>query len=86
MMFCDWKLYICGDNGLKFFGKGPQILLYGVERLGSLHQAAAEMCIRDRAMPTPRRMLPVCFLPCFSAQPISAAVSYTHLDVYKRQQ
>lgn len=43
MMFCDWKLYICGDNGLKFFGKGPQILLYGVERLGSLHQAAAEM-------------------------------------------
>ena len=43
MMFCDWKLYICGDNGLKFFGKGPQILLYGVERLDSLHQAAAEM-------------------------------------------
>lgn len=42
-MICDWKIYICSDNGEKFFGKGPYELLLNVKKYGSLNKAAAEM-------------------------------------------
>ena len=37
------ELRICDEAGQRFFGEGPRQLLEGVERLGSLRAAAAEM-------------------------------------------
>lgn len=37
------KTYLCDDEGQVFFGYGPMLLLEGVERSGSLNQAAKEM-------------------------------------------
>ena len=42
-MKCDCKLYLCGDNGNKFFGLGPLLLLERVFELGSLKKAADTM-------------------------------------------
>ena len=37
------ELRLCDEAGQRFFGEGPRQLLEGVERLGSLRAAAAEM-------------------------------------------
>jgi molybdate transport system regulatory protein len=37
------KLSILNDHGLPFMGRGPVQLLRGIERLGSINQAAKEM-------------------------------------------
>ena len=42
-MICDWKLYICDDDGKKFFGKGPLDLLLYVDEYKSLNKAATKM-------------------------------------------
>ncbi len=42
-MICDWKLYICNNNGEKFFGKGPCDLLVNIDKYHSINKAASEM-------------------------------------------
>ena len=42
-MTYDQKLYICTDDGKKFFGKGPLVLLMYVDELKSLNKAATKM-------------------------------------------
>lgn len=42
-MTYDWKLYLCDDQGKKFFGLGPMQLLLNVSELGSLKKAAEAM-------------------------------------------
>lgn len=37
------KLSVLNDQGLPFMGRGPVQLLQGIERLGSINQAAKEM-------------------------------------------
>jgi molybdate transport system regulatory protein len=37
------KLSILNDQGVPFMGRGPVQLLQGIERLGSINQAAKEM-------------------------------------------
>ncbi len=37
------KIILLNDQGLPFMGKGPRQLLRGIERLGSINQAAKEM-------------------------------------------
>jgi molybdate transport system regulatory protein len=37
------KLSVLNDQGLPFMGRGPVRLLQGIERLGSINQAAKEM-------------------------------------------
>jgi molybdate transport system regulatory protein len=37
------KLSILNDQGMPFMGRGPVQLLQGIERLGSINQAAKEM-------------------------------------------
>jgi molybdate transport system regulatory protein len=37
------KLSVLNDQGLPFMGRGPVELLQGIERLGSIKQAAKEM-------------------------------------------
>lgn len=41
----DWKLYLCDDQGKKFFGLGPMTLLQKVEEYGSLKKAAESMSL-----------------------------------------
>ena len=42
-MFVQTKITFVADDGEKFFGEGPYRLLRGVEKTGSLHQAAQQM-------------------------------------------
>ena len=42
-MRCEFRARLVDDAGEKFFGEGPYRLLAGVERLGSLRAAAAEL-------------------------------------------
>ena len=42
-MKVNLKLSILNDDDLPFMGKGPARLLQGIERLGSINQAAREM-------------------------------------------
>ena len=42
-MNIHFKLSILNDQGLPFMGRGPVRLLQGIERLGSIKQAAREM-------------------------------------------
>lgn len=42
-MKVDCKIYLQNDEGTKFFGKGPMMLLEKVETYGSLNRAAKEM-------------------------------------------
>ena len=37
------KLYLCNEEGQRFFGEGPYQLLRCIERWGSLRSAAQEM-------------------------------------------
>lgn len=37
------RVFLCDDNGERFFGEGPYRLLEGVDRAGSLRSAAMEM-------------------------------------------
>lgn len=37
------KVFLCGEDGLRFFGEGPYRLLCGVRELGSLRASAARM-------------------------------------------
>ena len=37
------KLYLCNEEGQRFFGEGPYQLLRCIERCGSLRSAAQEM-------------------------------------------
>ena len=37
------KLVVLNEQGLPFMGRGPVELLRGIERLGSINQAAKEM-------------------------------------------
>ena len=37
------KLYLCNEEGQRFFGEGPYQLLRRIERCGSLRSAAQEM-------------------------------------------
>ena len=37
------KLYLCNEEGQRFFGEGPYQLLDCIERCGSLRSAAQEM-------------------------------------------
>lgn len=41
----DWKLYLCDDQGKKFFGLGPMTLLLKVDEYGSLKKAAEDMSL-----------------------------------------
>ena len=41
----DWKLYLCDDQGKKFFGLGPMTLLLKVDEYGSLKKAADDMSL-----------------------------------------
>lgn len=42
-MICDRKLYICDEDGNKFFGLGPMLLLEIVDETKSLHKASTKM-------------------------------------------
>lgn len=42
-MKCDWKLYLCDDQGQRIFGLGPLTLLGMVQKYGSLNKAAESM-------------------------------------------
>lgn len=42
-MKCDSKLYICDNEGKKFFGKGPVALLLEIDRVHSIKKAAANL-------------------------------------------
>lgn len=42
-MYVQTKITFVADDGEKFFGEGPYRLLRGVEKTGSLHQAAQQM-------------------------------------------
>lgn len=42
-MICDRKLYICNNNGEKYFGKGPYDLLVNIDKYHSINKAASEM-------------------------------------------
>ena len=44
-MTYDWKLYLCDDQGKKFFGLGPMTLLLKVKEYGSLKKAAEDMSL-----------------------------------------
>lgn len=37
------KIYICNEDGTRFFGEGPYRLLVGVREYGSLRSSAAQM-------------------------------------------
>ncbi len=37
------KVFLCGEDGLRFFGEGPYRLLCGVRELGSLRASAVRM-------------------------------------------
>jgi molybdate transport system regulatory protein len=37
------RLFLYDDDGERFFGEGPCILLHGIEKTGSLRSAAMEM-------------------------------------------
>ena len=37
------KLYLCNEEGQRFFGEGPYRLLRCIEQCGSLRSAAQEM-------------------------------------------
>ena len=39
----DQKLYICSNDGTKFFGRGPLVLLMYVDEFKSLNKAATKM-------------------------------------------
>ena len=70
-----------------------------IEKLGGKIETAwfafgeydVKMCIRDRCQSTPRAAYIIGFQNCvgvkiaLQAQVVLVAVSYTHLDVYKRQ-
>lgn len=42
-MKLGWKLYVCDDEGNKFFGKGPVRLLEKIDEHKSINKAAADM-------------------------------------------
>jgi len=42
-MILHFKLSLLNDQGVPFMGRGPVALLRGIERLGSINQAAKEM-------------------------------------------
>ena len=42
-MNCSMKLIFTDDEGNRFFGKGPVMLLKGIDRLHSINKAASEM-------------------------------------------
>ena len=44
-MKLDCKIYILDDEGEKFFGRGPYLLLKKTEECGSLNRAAKEMAM-----------------------------------------
>jgi len=42
-MNCELKIILSNDDGNRFFGKGPVMLLEGIDRLESINKAANEM-------------------------------------------
>lgn len=42
-MKCDSKIYLCSDDGKKFFGKGPAALLMEIDQVHSIKKAASNL-------------------------------------------
>lgn len=42
-MKCNFKIWICNNEGEKTFGEGPYLILKGIQEMGSLRKAAMSM-------------------------------------------